>query len=423
MLLVRDGFGGLGTFGAAYDPYAATGTPKPASQPYVPGTGHRAADLQAKYFAFLKQWGDEQIIEAHGLAAKLPPCPPNSLVGTPAQCYGGMAPNLLPPGSFTVYGVPFSVGEFRKGERFSFQKTVTPDVRQTQVIEYAIRKRSAQVFGKMLTAAFVGNTTGFRPDIISINQARAFVPQLRTEIRGLKFNPIPPHTTELEQAGGLYKWFARGGFPLIAGVANGTISLDEAYSPTFCQSILCRCPSAQYGHPVSCVRATVTKDGAISQHPGNDKGWYWVFFNVDASRGTIMVSLDYDEPSKLERVGNAMASVFKSIGDMLCMAAPVAKEQLTALTLTKCIDKDKKPCKQGATGCTCVAPPDSTAVAVGTTNMVMAKWCEGWSKQQAAPTDFPIDNILPAATPKPLPWAWIIGGLAVVGGVMYASRK
>jgi hypothetical protein len=426
MLLARDGFGGLGAFGANYVPKPSHTpyTPQPsAGVPYTPQPStttkrYTYAELQTKYAEFLQAQTEQQRIEEFGLASMIPTCPPTAMSSATA-CYNGAAPNLLTPGTFIAYGVPFNVSEFKPGDGRSFSKTVVANPIQREVIERAIRTRSAQVVSKYMSQLAISGYPD--PANLSITQLAKLAPDFATNIRGLKYNPILPNDDELNNTGGYRKWIARGGFPLSSGVAYGTISLDEAYSPVVCQSILCRCPVAST-RPIACVRAYITKDGAISQHPSSDLASFWVFLKIE-NDNQITVSLDYVEKTKLQKFGNAMASLLNAIAKTLCVAAPAAKDQMNKLALPKCVDKANKPCKQGATGCTCVTPPDSTAMAVGTTNLVMQKWCEGWAAANAAPIDYPIDNIMPPVQPKPFPWAWLVGGLAVFGGLVYASRR
>lgn len=389
--------------------------------------GFRSARIVEMRNELIAALAERQRIEAFAIAPNLPTCPANASAGQ-TYCYDGQADPSLPPGTFYAIGlVPFNVSEFKAGTRFSFQKTFSPDATQRGLLEFFVIERSAKVVHQRLASAIFNS--GNNPALTdpSVNQVKAMVPGFVTTLPNFKWFPIQPSADELTNRGGFQKWISRGGYPLFQDLVNGKMTLrDEPFTPSFCVSILCRCdadvrPNA--GAKVSCVKARITKTGQISQHPGNDGAFFWPFVRWEPS-GQITMLLDYDDPSTLEKIGAAFAKAFDFVANTLCQSAPLAKDQFAKIAAVKCANtKTNKPCKQGEKDCKCVQPSNGSVAAVGASNLLMTGWCAGWASQQQVPTDYPIDNIMPPVEPKPIPWGWIIGGAAVVGGLLYAKNS
>lgn len=331
--------------------------------------------------------------------------------------------SIASPGTFEVARVPFHIGEIKNAR---FDRTYRPTPEQRFWAERYIIGGSRQSYHQKFASWALKNVAKTAGNGPSIREAWDAI-GLRTSWPNFAFNPIQATADEFNNHGGLFKWFARGGYPLMLDVLTGQANAsDEAITFSICTSTLCATPNG-----VACARGWMTKEGGAcggtlapcSKSVMDGVPSFWLRFAIDPNpNGEYHISLIWDKPGKLERFADAMSSVLSRLADVLCAVQPQAQAQEQKLLMEKCVDeKTHKLCIKGKPGCKCVSPPNSTAVAVGMTNYYTSQWCKSWHEQGAVPEP------LPSPIPNPLPtknyWPWIIGGLAIASGAMYASRK
>jgi len=391
-----------------------------------PGDGHMILPPPGRYyftadqFALITRYNafaPEAIFEGKAWDAVMAP----GLPTCPTGYWHQATEDNASPGTFLIAGVPFHAGEIKDGR---YDKAYKPTNEQRYLAERYIITGSQQVYAQkfgpwfLKSALRLGGSKG-----PSIRQAWTEI-GVRTFNVNLAFNPIQPTVDEFNNAGGLFAWFERGGYPLMLDVLTGQANAsNEAISPTVCASILCAA-----GSGISCNAGFITKTGGIcgvdspcSQNPSDGSASFFLRFAVDPTPGgDFHIALIWDKPSTIEKIGYYMSAALSKLADALCAVQPQAQEQEQKLLAEKCIDGKNKPCKKGATGCKCVTPPTSTAIAVGATNYYTAQWCKSWQNQgqkPPLPQPSPIPN-----PPKPFPWGWVIAG-TIGAGLIYASRK
>jgi len=386
-------------------------------------------------------------------AAGLPACPTESV--TKHGCYytrylpltedlDGNA-SLMPPGSFEVYGVPFVASDLKDG---MFRRTLRPSRTQRGRMEHAIIKASYERFFDEWTYArryLFGRDSGlilksaraksaamgftdlrrallkqeFKP---SVNFMLDLVPDMMLFHPNFERNPIQPTPAERTGEGGWSSWLARGGYPISRALADGQIPISDPIAVQTCASLLCKCPNG--GLP-SCVPAAFGKNG-ISE--SGHAGFYpYIKVSTDVNDPWFSVALRHDDPSWIERVGNAGEWLMNKIMGVFCAAAPAAQQQLVMMTQEKCTTKAGDPCTKGAPGCTCVQPPAATTTSVALVNVAASQGCAAWVKE-TTPIPMPPPPLPDPPPPPPPPppakipwWAIVAGGLTV--GAIAFTRK
>lgn len=382
---------------------------------------------------------------------------------------------LTPPGVINIYGIPFPVEELKAG---TLTRTLTPTPEQRLLIDWAVYVKSQALVAGLLAGKGCGKNVDVNMDhtwgsytnqdpaalvlraiadhgangsiraIVLACDGGSSSSAFTTYIDGYSLNPVQPTNEEWNDAGGLRRYYERGGFLLSQAVVNGKIKADSAASqggfPTGIRySIgygLCPDPTSDFWN-IAVGRAYQPGDFAqggtpISVVQGNDgdgKGWnVWVLNGRSASSPTkgdhYTVSITPTDIGNVNKVIGAIAKVMDSIYKLICTLAPVS-QPIAQETLLKelCVDGNGKTCAKGSPGCKCTQPSTAQKDAVGVGTAVMNYACG-----KLAETNQPIPPP-PAQLPPPPPvvtagWTppwWLIGlaGLGAGAAAFSARRK
>ncbi len=413
-----------------------------------PIRGASAAEWDAK----LAYWRNAVATVA---ASSLAPCDPGALTDGGTSCYYGRytplvswnpddAPELLPPGVFAVYSVPFGVYEMQDGK---FVRAFVPSAQQRRDMEWAVIHGSqVRLFGnaskqtridarflddgyviaqlKKLVAPVGGNARELMARL-SVDQMIAAVPDMMLFSINFLRNSIQPTPEERTSEGGFYAWIARGGFPLSKAVVTGQAPTSDAIGIQFCTGFECACPSggANAGFP-SCVPAGFNSSG-VGSSPSEGSFHPYVRIPQDAVKSDVQLSLVHNDPSWITKFGNIGAKVMQEIAGAFCANQGFTQEYLQNQMKPKYIDAAGKACTKGAPGCKEVKPSSSVQGGVGVFNAGMKLWCDGWGAQNLPD---PMQSLPPVAPPAPIgaPFLipmWVVGVLGVLGGAAAAYSR
>ncbi len=393
--------------------------------PIYPGAGRQFFTLdEFKALAVRNAFAtaEEDQILATGLLPSLATCTSG------AACAGGYAaPSIWAPGTFQIAFVPFHFAEIKDGR---YDRTYTPSPRQRfwaeRYVVLASQKAASKRFAEyILNPKNGGVMLAGGPSIGQLHNAIG----VRTYWPNMALNPIQATADEYNKPGGYAKWIKRGGYPLMLEVLEGRYKAsDEAITPIVCANMPCACPTSDPTRPwwgVACEKVTITSKGEMCPATQcRDAAGFWPYIKIDeAAGGKFHMALIYDKPSKLTRVGEAMAALFQKMASLFCTAQPAVASQMSTMSSEKCVNtKTHKPCTKGSKDCKCVTPPAENAAAIGMFNYAASQWCTGWNKENAVPPP-PSPPVIPQPAVPANYWPWIIGGAAVVGGLWYARNR
>ncbi len=303
--------------------------------------------------------------------------------------------------------MPFSIGEITRNS--NFRKSYNPTPEQRFWAEWYMIKRSWNV--ALDRDQSVTTQYGLKRPSVKQMIDRGIV----TYWPNFALNPIPPLPHENEGVGGYEAWKARGGYPLVKDLLEGKGDLGtggrSAISFSVCTSELCHCPN-NANMPVACVRNELAVDGRSAS--------FWFRIKIDAAKnGKFHMLLDYDEPSKLTKFGEAAARLFDKLTAIICANQVNSAQQNANMVGPKCLDKNNKPCVRGPTtpaaSCVCTPASSTSAISVGILAASTAGMCAAWAK----------DNVVipPYVTPPSNTWMWVAAGALVVGGLLYARNR
>lgn len=465
MLITRRGLGAVNPFvtGAANTSLVQTG-------------GGGAASSHAGGFSITPHTWQEIVIESNPIrgmdgaqwnatlaawranvaaaAAPLGGCDPAALTDGGTSCYyGRFTPivswnpldpvELLPPGVFAVYGVPFGAYEIANG---TFTRTAVPTSRQRRDLEWAVIHASqVRLFGnedkqtridqRFLDDGLIADTLR-RKQIslatlprLSVDAVIELVPDVMVFSINFERNPVQPTPSERTQEGGFYAWIARGGYPLSRAVVTGRVATSAPIGLQFCGGFECACPSsgANAGFP-SCVPMGFTKSGVGEAKPGEGAFYPYVTIPQDAVRPDVQLSLVHDDPAWISKVGNIGQKVLNELFGVFCANQGFTKEKLASMMKERCVDASGKTCTKGAPGCVCTTPGSTQQASVGLFNAAMQMGCASWAKGNLPD---PIVNLPPVAPPPAspeipwyarIPW-WLVSMGGLVAGAAAFSRR
>lgn len=379
-------------------------------------------------------------------AAPLGACDPGALTDLGTSCYYGrytpivswnpLDPvELLPPGVFAVYGVPFGAYEIANGK---FVRTLVPTAQQRRELEWAvIRASQIRLFGhpnkqtridqRFLDDGSVMATLrerfglGSGPALLpklSVDALLELVPDVMLFSINFQRNSIQPTPDERTKEGGFYAWIARGGYPLSRGVVTGRTATDGALGLQFCGGFECACPSsgANAGFP-SCMPMGFTKNGIGEAKPGEGSFHPYVTIPQDKVRSDVQLSLVHNDPAWISKVGNIGKKILDELFGVFCANQEFTKEKLGTMMKEKCMTAAGQPCTKGSPGCICTSPTSTQQASVGVFNAAMQMGCASWAKGNLPD---PITNLPPVApppAPEPMPWYMRIPwwAVAIVG--------
>lgn len=467
-MLLRGGFRGLG----ATNPFVT----QAANTSLVNTGGGGAESSHAGGFSLTPHTWQEVVIESNPIrgmnaeqwnatltnwrmavavaAAPLGSCDPAAITDGGTSCYYGrytplaswnpLDPvDLLPPGVFAVYGVPFAAPEIQSGR---FIRTLAPTPRQRRDLEWAvIRASQIRLFGhpdkqtridqRFLDDGLIWDVLrrqGLPKSVLpqlSVNAVAELVPDMMLFSINFERNPIQPTPTERTGEGGFYAWIARGGYPLSKDVVTGRVATDAAIGIQFCAGFECACPStgANAGFP-SCVPMGFNKSGVGTPSPGEGSFHPFVTIPQDRVRSDVQLSLVHDDPAWIAKVGNIGQKILDEVFSVFCANQDFTKEKLASMMKERCATAQGKPCNKGAPGCVCTSPSSTQQASVGAFNAVMQMGCESWAKGGLPD---PITNLPPVApppSPEPPPWytripLWAVALLGVGAGAAAFSRR
>lgn len=391
-------------------------------------------------------------------ASVLGGCDPGALTDGGTSCYyGRFTPlvswnpldpvELLPPGIFSVYGVPFGAYEIQGGK---FVRTTVPTSRQRRDMEWAVihasqvhlfgnpsrQTRIDQRFlddGLIMTA--LRRVYGFTkaPALLprlSVNAVIDLVPDVMLFSINFERNPVQPTPTERTDEGGFYAWVARGGYPLSRAVVTGRLATSAAIGLQFCGGFECACPSsgANAGFP-SCVPMGFTKNGIGEAKPGEGAFHPYVTIPQDKVRSDVQLSLVHDDPAWISKVGNIGAKILNELFGVFCANQGFTQEKLTSMMKERCVNAQGKTCVKGTPGCVCTTPGATQQASVGLFNAAMQMGCASWAKGNLPDAIVNLPPVAPPPDPDAIPWyarvpwwAVSIGGL-VVGAAAFSRRS
>jgi len=389
------------------------------------------------------------------LATSLPPCPEEARTDGGTQCYNafyaplstpsGNGPELLAPGTFEVYGVPFTPAELSNGK---LVRTLKPTPEQRKRLELTVIRGSLEhLFGdpnsvmnpirrplvgsgairKVLLGRGIMNPESFAAEA-SVDTMIAVAPFIKLYALNFVRNPLQPTPAQRTQPGGWKSWIESGGYPLSDGVIHGKTRVDGARPLQFCASILCACPNAALtggAAAPSCKPGVLKVDGRVANF------YPYVSVYQDLANPYFSVTLVYDEPAWITKVGEAAAGVMQKLAGLTCANAGMAQAQMAAMLETY-RTADGRSCAKGSAGCFKVQPSATTTGSVSLFNAYMSRWCAEWAKEYAPK--------LPLPAPEPLPppdqqhelpekegltrGQWIALGLAGLAvGAMFTKRR
>lgn len=383
---------------------------------------------------------------------------------------------LTPPGVINVYGIPFAIDELQAGK---LQRTLIPSPEQKFLIEWAIYVKSQALVAGLIAGKGCGKNVDVYMDhtwgsytsqdptalvlraiddhgngapvktIIGACDGGDPTVAFTTYIEGFSLNPIQPTSDEWNNAGGLKRYYARGGYLLSQAVINSKIKVDTAASqggfPTGLRFGigygLCPDTSSAWwaGSPASAYGPNDFAEGGmpISVVQGNDgdgKGWnIWLFSGRAAGSQTkddhYTISVTPTDIGNVNKVVGAIGKVLGAVFKLICTLAPISRPIAQETLLRElCTDANGKTCAKGSPGCKCTAPTtaqkDMVGVASGVLNFACGKLVE---TQQPIPP--PPAQLPPPPPPGPTGWSmpWWLAGLlglgAGAGAYAYGKRR
>jgi hypothetical protein len=439
------------------------------------------AAAQAAGVARAEAWREK----ARALARGLPPCPAGSITDGGASCYYGRGGatlttndvhdpwGLIMPGTFVMYGVPFTPKDYKDGR---ITRVLKPDKLQRKMLEHAVIRASLiHLFGypnramNPITRMLVGDghirdsmraflmkkgATSVSQDqleqlgkTVSVDGMMEMVPDIRLFLVNFDRNPIQPDRWRTT-AGGWMEWIRNGGYPLSYGVAHAQVSISEgAMNPEMCESILCQCPPsviktpwdgdgeatmAAGGQP-SCVPVTLSKAAGV----GEQGDWRpYVAIYQDMANPLWEFSLVYQDAAWYKKAAEFLAEWMTKLGKLYCgIVAPAAKAQLTKTQADVCTNAQGQACARGTPGCTCQAAPNASTASAANTNLyaqaamqVHGGMCADWLKEYTTPPPMPDPQpMFPPPPPEPQGFKvtplMIAIGVAGLGAAVLLTRK
>jgi hypothetical protein len=327
---------------------------------------------------------------------------------------------LYPIGTIVEFGVPFAPTDLGSDHQNTLKSTYTPNAEQRFMATWAIYAASqdslARIFDKRLASVpdlyvdLVDPTRGIQKIVnasnMSVMDVLKFVPSgmnhpiFTDDAPGL-WNPIPATPDEVNNPGGLKKYYARGGFlwdrRLFTdkrSVAHSNLKWGEGYA-------LC-------GEGIPMM--------ALGSASGEDEYGYDFYFNISPTTFTLRVAAT--DADWYAEAGAAIVSALKRLGGLFCSAREQIK-QISGDMLLADLCKDsatKKACVKGAPNCVCTPPLDSTKLAVGVANQVAERICNPSTSSKRSPFVPPPEPPVQVPSP-PKPPDMIVG---LTKGQMFA---
>lgn len=382
------------------------------------------------------------------LTAQLPTCPAESLTDKGGSCYfGRFTPltswnsrpeevGLLPPGVFALYAVPFGVHEMKDGR---FTKTLVPSPQQRRELEWMViiasqkrlfgshgtRFQNRPLFGEALIDSCIkkaiGQTAygvstgvpGFADKYkkgLSVDDVLSVCPDVMLFSINLTRNSLQPTPAERTGVNGWYNWIARGGYPLSRAIVTGQAPVSDPVGIQFCNGLLCSCPAAvalcdgctpMTSFP-SCVPAGLNKDGPGEARVGEGAFYPYIAIPQDAVKPDIQISLVHDDPSWIERFGNAAAGFMNKLFGFMCANQDYSKAYLESLNKPTYINAAGQPCTKDSPGCIEKAPSPTSTASTGIVNAYMSAVCATWNKSNLPDPLLSLPPVAPIPVP-PLP--------------------
>jgi hypothetical protein len=328
---------------------------------------------------------------------------------------------LNPLGIISVLGVPFTPDKFKDNPQAVLEQTFTPTAEQKFIIDWQIYAAGQQALARWFGRELAGGTTMYKDLVdpargiqrildtdgktvpLKVALAQGYV----TSAPGFLFPSIEPTAAELEERGGLAKFYARGGFLLNRNHLDGkskitttTLKWGEGYFV---------CPNGRVAM-------------AVKRNIG-DNGYGWQVYVTTSPTSYAMRVSARDAPWYVE-LRDGIGNLMGSIPGLLCASKDVIQAANNELVAEICLDKAGKPVPKGTAGATCTSPTTSAQVAVGAGNAYLNFWCgRVTATPPLRPQPFaPQRDDLGPPEGSTVPWGWLIaGGLAV--GAFALTRK
>ena len=227
---------------------------------------------------------------------------------------------------------------------------------------------------------------------------------------GYSLNPIAPSISERKNQGGALAYLERGGYFLDATVLRGEYPAQTKFMPTFGRG-----PNKK-GHEFC-----KTKDGQAFRLNVAMGGYRNISVIVGAARRYTFKITPYDKAWYQDAI-DGLASLMRSMGDMICANQTAIQSHNTSLASTLCSNQSTgKTCKPGEALCKCTPPTSAEQAAVTAANVAISTWCKFWT-QPPAPTPIPEEFTETTEAASTVPWPIIVGG-ALAAGAILASGK
>jgi hypothetical protein len=439
------------------------------------------AAAQAAGAARAEAWREK----ARTLARGLPPCPAGSITDDGASCYHGRGGatlttndvrdpwGLIMPGTFVMYGVPFTPKDYKDGR---ITRVFKPDALQRKLLEHAVIRASLiHLFGypnramNPITRMLVGDghirdsmraflmkkgATSVSQDqleqlgkTVSVDGMMEMVPDIKLFLVNFDRNPIQPDRWRTV-TGGWMEWIRNGGYPLSYGVAHAKVAISDGANPEMCESILCQCPPSMIKTPwdgdgeatmavggqPSCVPVALTKAA------GAGESGYWrpyVAIYQDMANPLWEFTLVYKDPAWYTKAAEFLGKWMTKLGMLYCgLVVPEAKKQMAKTQADVCTNAQGKACARGTPGCVCQAATTASTTSAANTNIyamaamaIHGESCKSWLAQEIPTPPLPPPDPLPMFPPPPpspgfkVTPMMIALGVAGLGAAALLTRK
>lgn len=250
-----------------------------------------------------------------------------------------------------------------------------------------------------------------------------------TFIEGYSLNPIQPTEAELDAPTGFADYYARGGFLIKRGYADGLepvsyghpIAWTEGYFR--CTSDDAKTQTVSKWHPQDFLQDG--KPYAFQRLIGGDDGVGWVVFVKVGANYTIR--LQPKDASTKTKILRSIVDASNFLFDMICTnASTINSINQDALTNQACFDKaTSQPCKAGTPKCECAPATKIESGAIGVANGMVQGICALRATQAPRPPT-PATPFAPppdlTTTPTKIPWWLVVTGGVVVGAFLFARE-
>jgi hypothetical protein len=239
-------------------------------------------------------------------------------------------------------------------------------------------------------------------------------------IDGFGMNSIAPTDEERTQAGGLAKFYARGGFLISEMIANGHTPVSTEFIRVNTGYSLCASDPNKSG----AINAPSNPVVATSKALSTDDNARWNI-RIAVAPGSYTMRITPQEYGTGTKIKAAIGAVMKQLFEIICMSQPVLQEQANTVLLAElCVDSAMRACKKGAPGCTCTGPTTGQQAAVKMGSAIAAYSC-GHATTPGASMDpgfVPPVFQPPAEDVSKIPWWLVVGGGLIAGAALFARK-